>query len=158
VYEIAHALGANVIAFGHTADDFCEALLRNIMFTGKLGSLPPVTHSRHRDYRLIRPLVFVTEDITTAYAAACGVPVVPCGCAQRAGTVRRALRDLFGELEHAHPHLKETMLSAMANVDTSRLLDTRFLKLDDVDGESAESETQTQELFPIVAKSRSPVD
>ncbi len=62
VYEVAHGLGANVIAFGHTADDFCEALLRNMMFTGKLSALPPVTSSRDREYRLIRPLVFVTED------------------------------------------------------------------------------------------------
>src|SRR3954452_415811 len=127
VYEIARELGANVIAFGHTADDFCEALLRNTMFTGKLSSLPPVTWSRNRDYRLIRPLVFVTEDITTAYAQSMEVPVIPCGCSQRTGTVRRALRDMFGELEREHPHLKETMLSAMGNVDTSRLLDTRFL-------------------------------
>ena len=36
VYQIARELGANVIAFGHTADDFCEALLRNAMFTGRL--------------------------------------------------------------------------------------------------------------------------
>ena len=149
VYEIAADLGCNVIAFGHTADDFCEALLRNTMFTGKLSALPPVTHSRNRDYRLIRPLVFVTEDITTAYAETRGVPVVPCGCSQRTGTVRRALRDMFGELEREHPHLKETMLSAMGNVDTSRLLDARFLDLDDADGGS---ETQARELFPIVTE------
>jgi len=42
VYEIARELGANVIAFGHTADDFCEALLRNALFTGKLSALPGV--------------------------------------------------------------------------------------------------------------------
>jgi tRNA 2-thiocytidine biosynthesis protein TtcA len=109
-----------------------------------------VTHSRNRDYRLIRPLVFVTEDITAAYAAACGVPVVPCGCSQRTGTVRRALRDLFAELEREHPHLKETMLSAMGNVDTSRLLDTRFLNLD---CENTGSATEAaQEPFPIVTE------
>ncbi len=123
-------LGANVIAFGHTADDFCEALLRNTMFTGKLSALPPVTTSRNRDFRLIRPLVFVTEDITRAYAEALGVPVVPCGCSQRTGTVRRSLRDMFAELERDYPHLKENMLSAMGNVDTGRLLDPRFLDLD----------------------------
>jgi tRNA 2-thiocytidine biosynthesis protein TtcA len=98
---------------------------------------------------LIRPLVFVTEDITTSYAEGRGVPVVPCGCSQRTGTVRRALRDLFGELEREHPNLKETMLSAMGNVDTGRLLDTRFLKLDD---EAREPETQMDELFPIVTE------
>ena len=119
-----------MIAFGHTADDFCEALLRNTMFTGRLSALPPVTVSRNREYRLIRPLVFVTEDITRAYAEALGVPVVPCGCSQRTGTVRRALRDMFGELEREHPHLKENILAAMGNVDTRRLLDPRFLDLE----------------------------
>src|SRR3974390_754927 len=92
VYEIAHNLGANVIAFGHTADDFCEALLRNAMFTGKLSALPAVTWSRNREYRLIRPLVFVTEDVTRAYAASLGVPIIPCDCSLRTGTVRRSLR------------------------------------------------------------------
>jgi tRNA 2-thiocytidine biosynthesis protein TtcA len=141
VYEIARELGANVIAFGHTADDFCEALLRNTMFTGRLSALPPVTVSRNREYRLIRPLVFVTEDITRAYAEALGVPVVPCGCSQRTGTVRRALRDMFGELEREHPHLKENILAAMGNVDTGRLLDPRFLDLE---------AAAPPELLPIV--------
>jgi tRNA 2-thiocytidine biosynthesis protein TtcA len=147
VYQIAHELGANVIAFGHTADDFCEALLRNTMFTGKLSALPPVTISRNREYRLIRPLVYVTEDITRAYAEARGIPVVPCGCSQKTGTVRRALRDLFGELEREHPHLKENILSAMGNLDTPRLLDTRFLDIDleEVSGPPAE-------LLPILAQ------
>ena len=146
VYEIAHDLGANVIAFGHTADDFCEALLRNTMFTGKLSALPPITSSRAGEYRLIRPLVFVTEDITRSYADSMGIPVIPCGCSQRTGTVRRALRDLFGELEREHPHLKENILSAMGNVDTGRLLDPRFLDL-----EGAEAPPR-EELFPIVTE------
>jgi tRNA 2-thiocytidine biosynthesis protein TtcA len=88
-----------------------------MMFTGRLSALPPVTSSRDREYRLIRPLVFVTEDITRAYAEALGVPVVPCGCSQKTGTVRRALRDMFAELERQYPHLKENILSAMGNVD-----------------------------------------
>src|SRR6266852_8678292 len=44
VYEIARGLGANVIAFGHTADDLCASSLRNAMFTGRISSLPPVTY------------------------------------------------------------------------------------------------------------------
>jgi len=147
VYEVVHGLDANVIAFGHTADDFCEALLRNTMFTGKLSALPPVTWSRAREYRLIRPLVFVTEDLTRAYAESKGVPVVPCGCSQRTGTVRRSLRDMFAEMEKEYPHLKETMLSAMGNVDTGRLLDPRFL---DLEGERAPA--ADPELFPIVTE------
>ena len=113
VYEIAADLGCNVIAFGHTADDFCEALLRNTMFTGKLSSLPPVTHSRNRDYRLIRPLVFVTEDITTAYAEARGragrpVRLLPADrhrAASPARHVRRAgTRAPASQGDHAFRH------------------------------------------------------
>jgi tRNA 2-thiocytidine biosynthesis protein TtcA len=126
VYEIARELGANVIAFGHTADDFCEALLRNALFTGKLSALPPVAWSRERDFRLIRPLVFVTEQLTAAFAGELGAPVIPCGCSQKTGTVRRSLRDLFAGLEQDYPHLKENLLSAMGNLDPDRLLDNRF--------------------------------
>ena len=56
VYEIVRGLGANVIAFGHTADDFCESFLRNAMFTGRVSALPPITYSREKEFRLIRPL------------------------------------------------------------------------------------------------------
>ncbi|MCC7156127.1 MAG: PP-loop domain-containing protein [Bryobacterales bacterium] len=130
VYQIAKGLGANVIAFGHTADDFCESFLRNALFTGRIGALPPVTYSREKDFRLIRPLVYVTEDITAAFAAETGAPVIPCGCSLKTGTVRRTLRDLFAELEKEHPHLKSTLLSAMGNIEVSRLLDLRYLNLD----------------------------
>jgi tRNA 2-thiocytidine biosynthesis protein TtcA len=127
VYEVARGLGANVIAFGHTADDFCEAFLRNAMFTGRLSALPAVTHSRDREFRLIRPLVFVSERITQAYAEFTGAPLVPCGCSQRTGTVRRKLRDLFADLQKDYPNLQQSMLSALGNLEPQRLLDPRFL-------------------------------
>ncbi len=144
VYEVAARLGVNVIALGHTADDFCEALFRNAMFTGRLSALPAVTASRDGDYRLIRPLVYVNEQVTAAYAQSKGIPVVPCGCSQKTGTVRRSLRDLFGELEREYPHLKENILSAMGNIDPSRLLDTRYL--------GAEREEVPAGPFPIVTE------
>ena len=135
VYEIARGLGANVIAFGHTADDFCESFLRNAMFTGRISSLPPITWSSNKDFRLIRPLVFVTEDLTTRFAASLGAPVIPCGCSQRTGTVRKSLRGMFSEMEKEYPHMKETLLSAMGNIETQRLLDTRYLNLEATDAE-----------------------
>jgi tRNA 2-thiocytidine biosynthesis protein TtcA len=136
VYEVARGLGANVIAFGHTADDFCESFLRNALFTGRLSSLPPVTWSRDREFRLIRPLVFVREELTRSFAELAGAPLIPCGCSQKTGTVRETLRDLFRRLEQDFPHLKETMLAALGNVELGRLLDTRFLDLEDFEEES----------------------
>lgn len=148
VYEIGRELGANVIALGHTADDFCESLLRNAMFTGRLSALPAVTYSRKKDFRLIRPLVFVSEDITRKYAASLGAPVIPCGCSQKTGTVRRSLRDIFTDLEQDHPFLKENLLSAMGNLQPQRLLDTRYLDL-----EAGEDNENTSTLLPVLTES-----
>jgi tRNA 2-thiocytidine biosynthesis protein TtcA len=139
VYEIARGLGANVIAFGHTADDFCESFLRNAMFTGRVSALPAITHSRDKEFRLIRPLVFVTEEITRRFAESSGAPIVPCGCSERTGTVRKSIRGLFGEIEKDYPHLKETLLAAMGNLEPGRLLDPRYL---DLDGGTAEPESE----------------
>ena len=94
-----------------------------------------MTHSRAKDFRLIRPLVFVNEKITAEFAAAMGAPVIPCGCSQRAGTVRRSLRGLFAGLEAEYPHLQETLLTAMGKVELGRLLDTRYLDLEGAEAE-----------------------
>ena len=146
VYEVVSGLNANVIAFGHTAVDFCESFLRNAMFTGKIGALPPVTHSRDGQFRLIRPLCYVTEDITTAFAQSLGAPVIPCGCSQKTGTVRRTLRDVFADLERDYPNLKQTMLTAMGNLQPDRLLDPRFVD----GGEFAVPSAATADLLPIL--------
>ena len=145
VYEVVRSMGAKVIAFGHTADDFCESLLRNVLFNGRISSLPPITYSSQKDFRIIRPLVFVTEDITTAYAGHLTAPVIPCGCSQKTGTVRRSLRDYFTELEKDHPRIKESMLSAMGNVELHRLLDTRYQ-----DPEKLPAQAASEELFSVL--------
>jgi tRNA 2-thiocytidine biosynthesis protein TtcA len=147
VYDIARQLGANVIALGHTADDFCEAFFRNAMFTGRVSALPPVTYSRKRDFRLIRPLVYVSEHLTRGFAESLCAPVVPCGCSQKTGTVRRSIRDMFRDLEQEHPYLKETLISAMGRIETDRLLDTRFL---DLDG-NAEASLRSDEESELVS-------
>jgi tRNA 2-thiocytidine biosynthesis protein TtcA len=149
VYEIVRKLGANVVAFGHTADDFCESFLRNAMFTGRLSALPPITYSKKGEFRLIRPLVYVSEDLTRAFAENLGAPIIPCGCSQKTGTVRRNLRDIFADLERDHPRVRETLLSAMGNLETSRLLDPRFLDLDGSREESGFFAEEQPELVQL---------
>lgn len=127
VYEVASKLGCNVVALGHTADDLCEALLRNALFTGRLSALPPVTLSRSGDFRLIRPLVYVSEEVTRGYVETAGLPVTPCVCAYKTGTVREHLRGFLAELKQRNPHVAENLLAAMGNIDVNRLLDRRFI-------------------------------
>jgi tRNA 2-thiocytidine biosynthesis protein TtcA len=149
VYAIGRELGANVIALGHTADDFCESFLRNALFTGRISALPAVTYSRKKDFRIIRPLVYVTEDLTRRFAETLSAPIIPCGCSQKTGTVRRSLRDFFSTLEKEHPRLKESLLSAMGNLEPQRLLDLRYLDLETGD----ENSFSSSELLTVVTES-----
>jgi len=59
--------------------------------------------------------------------------------------LRRSLRDMFAELEKDYPNLKQTMLTAMGNVQPDRLLDPRFSH----DGNPAVA--PTEELLPILS-------
>src|SRR5262249_45549930 len=46
LYRVAAEVGCTTLALGHTADDCAESLLRNILFNGRIASLPPVALSR----------------------------------------------------------------------------------------------------------------
>jgi tRNA 2-thiocytidine biosynthesis protein TtcA len=116
LYTVTAELGCTVLALGHTADDCAESLLRNILFNGRIASLPPVARSRKGGLRLIRPLAFVTEDATTAYARALGLPTVGCVCGDRDG-VRREIRDFLAGLRARHVGVPESIVAALGNVN-----------------------------------------
>lgn len=149
VYEIARRLGANVVALGHTADDFCEALLRNAMFTGRLSALPAVTSSRTGEFRLIRPLVYVSEEITSGYCDEVELPITPCVCSFKTGTVRESVRGFMAQMQASNPHVMENLLSSLGRIDHERLLDRRYLNLPD---HAAPAAPSPPELLPILAE------
>jgi tRNA 2-thiocytidine biosynthesis protein TtcA len=120
LYQVAGELGCTALALGHTADDCAESLLRNILFNGRIASLPPVARSRKGGLRLIRPLAFVTEDLTAAYARAMGLPTIGCVCGDRDG-VRREIRDFLARLRERHVGIPESITAALGNVNTYTL-------------------------------------
>src|SRR5439155_313402 len=116
LYRVAAELECTVLALGHTADDASESLLRNILFNGRIASLPPVARSRKGGLRLIRPLTFVTEDLTTAYAQSLGLPTIGCVCGDRDG-VRREIREFLAGLRGRHAGVAESIAAALGNVN-----------------------------------------
>jgi tRNA 2-thiocytidine biosynthesis protein TtcA len=111
VYETARCLGCKVIAFGHTADDFAEAMVRNLVFTGRVKPLPPVAMSSKNEFRLIRPLMYVKEDLIRAHATAEVFPIVPCACSLKEGT-RQAVRGFLREVSAGNPHIYSNIIAA----------------------------------------------
>jgi len=129
LYQVADALGCTVLALGHTADDCAEALLRNILFNGRIASLPPVAASRKGSLRLIRPLVLVSEEMTLDYARACGLLGVGCVCGEKE-SVRREIRSLLDGLKRGHPGVFDSIAAALGNVSPYTLFDPKLSKED----------------------------
>ena len=127
LYHLADELGCDALALGHTADDCAEALLRNILFNGRIASLPPVATSRKGRLRLIRPLAFVTETLTAAYAAARGLRAVGCVCGEK-DSVRREIRAFLATLKARHPGVAESISAALGNVNPYTLFDPALAK------------------------------
>jgi tRNA 2-thiocytidine biosynthesis protein TtcA len=122
LYAVASEFGATVLALGHTADDCAEALLRNVLFNGRIASLPPVAESRKGGIRVIRPLVYVTEAWTTAYVESLGLGPVGCVCQEKPGP-RQEIRAFLGSMSRAYPDVRDSVMSALSNVTPYMLFD-----------------------------------
>ena len=116
LYKIAAELHCEVLALGHTADDCAESLLRNVLFNGRIASLPPVSKSQKGSVRLIRPLVYVTEDLSTEYARAQGFLPIACVCSEKEN-VRREIRDFLEAMKLRHVGISESITAALGNVN-----------------------------------------
>ena len=127
LYRFAGEVGATALALGHTADDCGESLLRNVLFNGRIASLPPVAESRRGGLRLIRPLVFVTEEMTDAYARDAGLAPIGCVCGDR-DSVRREIRSFLAMLDAHHAGVRESLAAALGNVNPYMLFDAALHK------------------------------
>jgi len=127
LYRLAAELECTTLALGHTADDCAESLLRNILFNGRIASLPPVAVSRKGMLRLVRPLVFVTEDLTAAYTRARGLATVGCACSDKP-SVRGEIRAFLRTLRARHPGVADSVTAALGNVNPYTLFDAALEK------------------------------
>jgi len=116
LYKIASELGCSVLALGHTADDCAESLLRNILFNGRIASLPPVSQSQKGSVRLIRPLVYVTENLSTEYAREQGFLPIACVCGEKE-SVRREIREFLDGMKSRHVGISDSVTAALGNVN-----------------------------------------
>ena len=109
-------LGANVIAFGHTAGRFLRGPAAQRDVHRRLTALPPVTRPRDRRFRLIRPGLRDRGHHHPVRRRTRRAPRTLSLFAANAHRTTLATRPLRRS-RTAVSHLKENMLSAMGNLD-----------------------------------------
>jgi tRNA 2-thiocytidine biosynthesis protein TtcA len=125
LYNLAVRFGCTKIALGHHMDDLIETLVLNMFYSGKLASMPAVLRSDDGRNTVIRPMVYVPEELLAEYAQAREFPVVRCGCPSCGlpEQKRQVVKRMLSSLEASEPGIKSNMLAALKNVKLSHLLD-----------------------------------
>jgi tRNA 2-thiocytidine biosynthesis protein TtcA len=112
LFETAHRMGCNVVAFGHHADDLAQTTLLNLLYHGKVETMAP-----RRDYfdgalRLIRPLCYLAEKDLRRFARACAFPAPPPDCPQSDHSRRKLAADLLKQAERGCQSARTNLLRA----------------------------------------------
>jgi tRNA(Ile)-lysidine synthase TilS/MesJ len=115
MYTVCREHGYNVLALAQHLDDLAESFLMSAFHGGQLRTMKAHYLNDRGDLRIIRPLVYVRETQTAAFAAAAGLPVVPDSCPAcfTAPTQRAHMKSLLAREERGNPHLFANLLHAM---------------------------------------------
>lgn len=124
LYRIAREEGCSTLVLGHHRDDVLETFFMNLFHGGRLAAMPAKLLNDEGDVKVIRPLVFCSEDDLAAFSQAMAFPIIPCDlCGSQDGLQRNAMKAMLTDLERRQSGRKDTMIRALANVRPSHLLD-----------------------------------
>ncbi len=127
LYRVATELGATKIALGHHRDDLVETLFLNLLYTGKLKTMPPKLRSKDGRHLVIRPLASVRESDLARYAELRAFPIIPCDlCGSQENLKRKQVKEFLHEWEQRSPGCTDSMFAALSNVAPQLLLDRRL--------------------------------
>lgn len=130
LYRQAEKLDCNKIALGHHLDDFIETLLLNQFYGGTLAAMAAKLQADNSQHVVIRPLVYVAEAAIEEFSRLQKFPIVHCSCPiigavdQKRQQMKQLVKNLSGEI----PEIRNSMISAIGNVQPRYLLDQKITK------------------------------
>ncbi len=103
LFEIAHELGCNKVAFGHHKDDIVETALLNLFYQGEISAMKPKQELFRGIITIIRPLCFTAESDIINYAKEKGFPEQLCKCPFGMTSKRKMVKQLLKDAKKMFP-------------------------------------------------------
>jgi len=129
LYRVAERLGCNKIALGHHRDDALETFLMNLIYGGKLQSMPAKYTTDDGRFEVIRPLIQCEEKKLEALSVEQAFPIIPCNlCGSQDGMKRDRMTQLLSDLQKEKPDVKSVMMHALSNISPTHLLDRDVMR------------------------------
>ena len=115
MYNTARMENYNVLALAQHLDDLAESFLMSAFHGGKLNTMKAHYLIDAGDLRVIRPLVYVRERQTQAFAKNSELPIIPenCPACFDMPTQRFYFKNLLNKEESSNPAVYKSLLSAM---------------------------------------------
>jgi len=124
LYATADQLGITKIALGHHREDIIETFFLNILFSGKIETMPPKYKSDNGKYTIIRPLALCKESDIITFSEQMEFPIIPCNlCGSQENMQRRNVKNMLKEWETKTPGRTEVIFNSLKNISPSHMLD-----------------------------------
>ena len=134
LYKCMRDNNYSVLALGQHLDDLAESFLMSAFRNSILRTMKAHYTVETGDLRVIRPLIYVRERQTEAFAKAAGLPIIRDNCPAcfAAPKERRRIKMLLSEEEHANEGVFASLVKCM------RPLMARNVARDDADDEEGD--------------------
>ncbi|MCG2706565.1 MAG: tRNA 2-thiocytidine(32) synthetase TtcA, partial [Candidatus Omnitrophica bacterium] len=103
LFEAANRFGCNKVALGHHKDDTIETVLLNLFFHGEISAMSPRQELFKGKITLIRPLVYVEEDMIVRFGKSAGFPHQRCACPNSVTSKRTKISNIIKDLKKVCP-------------------------------------------------------
>ena len=122
LFKVADRFGCAKVALGHHKDDIVETILLNLFFNGEISSMSPRQELFKGKIVIIRPLVYVEEEMIKRFAKAARFPEQTCVCPNSITSNRTRITRIIKELERVCPGIKTNIFRSIQRVKKDYLL------------------------------------
>jgi tRNA 2-thiocytidine biosynthesis protein TtcA len=122
LFQAAHRFGCNKVALGHHKDDIIETVLLNLFFHGEISAMSAKQELFKGKIILIRPLVYVEEDMIKRFAKEQGFPTQRCRCANQDTSQRAHVCEIIRSLKKICPDVKTNIFRSVKRIKEEYLL------------------------------------